>query len=115
MGSATSKTTVTNGESDKMKTFLNGLPSKNLEPLWSKMSAMVPASPNPSAVPAIWKYQDMLPDLRTAAKLVPEEQAERRVLMLVNPEMGEYDELANLMIQFKGLSCIFLEPHLTRG
>jgi gentisate 1,2-dioxygenase len=56
----------------------------------------------------MWKYQDMLPDLQTAARLVPEEQAERRVLMLVNPKMGEYDELDNLMmIQFKGPLCTF--------
>lgn len=73
----------------EMDTFLSGLPSKNLEPLWSKMGAMVPPSPNPEAVPAIWKYEQMLPHLQSAARLVPEEQAERRVLMLVNPNMGK--------------------------
>lgn len=73
----------------EMDTFLSGLPSKNLEPLWSRMGAMVPPSPNPEAVPAIWKYVEMLPHLQSAARLVPEEQAERRVLMLVNPNMGE--------------------------
>jgi gentisate 1,2-dioxygenase len=72
-----------------MDSFLQRLAPNNLEPLWSKMSAMVPPSPNPSAVPAMWKYQEMLAHLELAAKLVPTEQAERRVLMLVNPSMGE--------------------------
>lgn len=83
---------VKNNESkpvSEMDTFLSGLPPKNLEPLWSRMGAMVPPSPNPEAVPAIWKYEEMLPHLESAAKLVPEEQAERRVLMLVNPNMGK--------------------------
>lgn len=73
----------------EMDSFLSGLPAKNLEPLWSRMGAMVPPSPNPEAVPAIWKYEEMLPHLQSAAKLVPEEQAERRVLMLVNPNTGK--------------------------
>lgn len=72
-----------------MDEFLETLPSHNLEPLWSKMSAMVPQMPNPTAVPALWKYSEMYPRLQQAAKLVSEEQAERRVLMLVNPTMSE--------------------------
>jgi gentisate 1,2-dioxygenase len=69
--------------------LLQGLPVKNLEALWPKMSAMVPGSPNPTAKPYIWKYNEVLPDLLAAGKLVPAEQAERRVLMLVNPSMRE--------------------------
>lgn len=68
--------------------LLQGLPSKNLEALWPKMAAMVPARPNPTAKPCMWKYSDVLPDLLQAGKLVPAEEAERRVLMLVNPAMG---------------------------
>jgi gentisate 1,2-dioxygenase len=53
------------------------------------MDAMVPASPNPVAKAHLWKYEDALPHLLQAGKLVPAESAERRVLMLVNPSMGE--------------------------
>jgi gentisate 1,2-dioxygenase len=70
-----------------MEQYLAGLPAKNLEPLWNRMNAMVPPNPNPTARPYMWKYSTALPDLEEAAKLVPEEQAERRVLMLVNPSM----------------------------
>jgi gentisate 1,2-dioxygenase len=73
-----------------LKGLLNELPTQNLEPLWTQMSAMVPASPNPVASAHIWKYDEALPHLQKAARLVPEEQAERRVLMLVNPSMSKY-------------------------
>lgn len=37
-----------NKADEAMDSFLQGLAPNNLEPLWSKMSAMVPPSPNPS-------------------------------------------------------------------
>lgn len=74
----------------ELKGLLSDLPAQNLEPLWTQMSAMVPGSPNPVASAHIWKYDEVLPHLQKAARLVPEEQAERRVLMLVNPSMSKY-------------------------
>lgn len=73
----------------EMEKFLSVLPSQHLEPLWSQMNAMVPPTPKPVAKPHMWRYQDALPHLLEAGRLVPAEQAERRVLMLVNPSMGE--------------------------
>ncbi|CAI6338818.1 unnamed protein product [Periconia digitata] len=70
-----------------MEQYLASLPSKNLEPLWNRMNDMVPPLPKPMAKPHMWKYSTSLPDLLTAARLVPEEQADRRVLMLVNPSI----------------------------
>lgn len=78
---------VNTADKSTMDQYLAGLPSKNFEPLWSRMNAMVPPTPNPVARPHLWKYSSSLPDLETAARLVPEEQAERRVLMLVNPSL----------------------------
>ncbi|KFH48135.1 hypothetical protein ACRE_010570 [Hapsidospora chrysogenum ATCC 11550] len=72
-----------------MNSFLQGPAPNHLEHVWLKMSAMVPPSPHPSAVPAMWRHLEMVPHLELAAKLVPTEQAERRVLILVNPNMGE--------------------------
>lgn len=76
-----------NGKGEQMQSMLEALPSQHLEPLWPKMSAMVPPSPNPIAIPHMWKYADTLPHLRKAGEIVPAEDAERRVLMLVNPTM----------------------------
>ncbi|KAK2608742.1 hypothetical protein QQS21_002731 [Conoideocrella luteorostrata] len=80
MGSAEPQTAM--GE------FLKALPAKHLEPLWTRMSAMVPPAPNPVTMSCLWKYREMLPYLATAGAIVPEEMAERRVLMLVNPCMS---------------------------
>lgn len=80
-------------ETEEMKSYLSALPSKHLEPLWSQMNTMVPPTPNPTAKPHMWKYDEALPYLQTAGRLVPEEKAERRVLMLVNPSMRVYPSL----------------------
>ncbi|RXG42336.1 hypothetical protein VDGE_09609 [Verticillium dahliae] len=74
-------------ETKEMQDFLSELPSQHLEPLWSQMNVMVPPSPNPTAKAHMWKYAEALPQLQKAGALVPEERAERRVLMLVNPSM----------------------------
>ncbi|QKX58761.1 uncharacterized protein TRUGW13939_05888 [Talaromyces rugulosus] len=78
--------TVVNGETET-KAFYELLPSKNVEPLWLKLEKFVPPKPNPVSVPAIWRYKEILPSLMEAGRIVPVEEAERRVLMLVNPAM----------------------------
>ena len=67
--------------------FYQSLSSRNVEPLWLKLEQFVPPFPNPVATPAIWRFQDILPSLMEAGRIVPVELAERRVLMLVNPSM----------------------------
>ncbi|EJT78522.1 hypothetical protein GGTG_03622 [Gaeumannomyces tritici R3-111a-1] len=67
--------------------YLAQLPSQNVAPLWTVMSAMVPPRPNPKAVVAKWSYPELLPLLLRSGELVDTEEAERRVLMLVNPAM----------------------------
>jgi gentisate 1,2-dioxygenase len=54
----------------------------NAKPLWERTTRMGPGT---AAVPAIWRYQDMRPQLLRAAELITTQQAERRVLMLENP------------------------------
>ncbi|KAI6083029.1 gentisate 1,2-dioxygenase [Hypoxylon rubiginosum] len=81
------QSTKNGNDAAEMATYLQSLPGHHLEPLWSKMNAMVPPKPNPKAVPYIWRYTDSLPLLMKAAEIVPAEEAERRVLMLVNPSM----------------------------
>ncbi|OGM40722.1 hypothetical protein ABOM_011036 [Aspergillus bombycis] len=60
---------------------------KNYQPLWTVFGQMVPPRPNPRAVPAIWRYDQIKPDLMKAGAFITAEEAERRVLMLVNPGM----------------------------
>src|SRR5262249_27952078 len=54
----------------------------NAKPLWERTTRMGPGSP---AVPAIWRYRDMRPQLLRAVELITAKEAERRVFMLENP------------------------------
>ncbi|MCJ1305378.1 hypothetical protein MMC08_008192 [Hypocenomyce scalaris] len=73
-----------NGEMD---TLLSSLPSKGVDALWLCMDKMVPPHPNPQAQPALWKYKEIRPALLEAGRLIGAKEAERRVLMLVNPAL----------------------------
>lgn len=58
------------------------------KPLWAQMTRLNPPLPNPRCIPHVWKYEKIRPRLLQAGELVTEKQAERRVLMLVNPSRG---------------------------
>ena len=64
------------------------LETKNVTPLWTAMDRMVPPHPNPKATPTFWDYSVMRPALMDAAEIVSAEEAERRVLVLVNESMA---------------------------
>ncbi|KAF1348508.1 RmlC-like cupin domain-containing protein [Delphinella strobiligena] len=65
--------------------LISRLPNTHTLPLWAQMAKLNPPSPNPRTVPHIWKYEEIKPYLLKAGELVTEKQAERRVLMLINP------------------------------
>lgn len=74
-------------DGESLTTMVEKLHTK---PLWKQMNRLNPPLPNPTAVPHIWRYDEIRPSLIRAGELVNESQAERRVLMLVNPARGEY-------------------------
>ena len=62
--------------------------ANHLKPLWLQMARLNPPLPNPTCKPFLWRYSAIRPSLLRAGEVVPEDQAERRVLMLVNPAQG---------------------------
>ncbi|KAI2915004.1 hypothetical protein CBS63078_3470 [Aspergillus niger] len=76
--------TGSNG-ADSAEQLLQDLKESKTLPLWTQMTRLNPPEPNPTAVPFIWRYDSIRPNLLRAGELVTEKQAERRVLMLVNP------------------------------
>jgi gentisate 1,2-dioxygenase len=58
------------------------------KPLWAQMSRLNPPLPNPKCRPHVWDYEQIRPTLLQAGEIITEKQAERRVLMLVNPARG---------------------------
>ena len=55
--------------------------------LWTCLDKMVPPRPNPTATVQSWPYEQMRPSLLEAGDIVSAEEAERRVLMLINPSL----------------------------
>lgn len=81
---------VTQGECGSSKDLLSKLPAQKVEPLWTVMQSMVMPRPAPQAEICLWKYSELRPLLLEAGKTVSSEQAERRVLMLVNPSLSKF-------------------------
>lgn len=68
--------------------FRHEAEEKSFAPLWTVLDQMVPPHPKPRAVPSIWRYDEMRPNLMKAGEIIDAEEAERRVLMLVNKKLG---------------------------
>ncbi|CAD6558257.1 Gentisate 1,2-dioxygenase [Paraburkholderia hiiakae] len=56
-----------------------------MSPLWESLHALVPKSPRPQALPAIWKYAQLRELVMQAGSVISAEEAIRRVLVLENP------------------------------
>lgn len=70
---------------DTIETLIKGASEAYAVPLWPQMVRFNPPEPNPKCVPYVWDYERIKPYLVRAGELVQEKDAERRVLMLVNP------------------------------
>src|SRR5260370_23967698 len=81
-----------------------GLDRLPLAPLWTALHVLLPQERVTEAVPHRWRWAEMREPLLEAARLVPLDQAERRVLVLRNPGLGgAYAVTATL---FAGLQII---------
>jgi hypothetical protein len=93
MSKSTTQTGLANGvttKADSAEQLISDLDTHGTHtlPLWAQMTRLNPPEPSPRCVPHIWKYDEMKPYLLRAGDLISEKQAERRVLMLVNPARG---------------------------
>jgi gentisate 1,2-dioxygenase len=58
-------------------------------PLWQYYGELFRTEPKSRAVPYVWKYRDLRPHMLHFSESLSLKQAERRVLMLVNPGLRE--------------------------
>jgi len=65
--------------------FYGRLDARGTAPLWEVLSAIIPREPRPATLPVLWHYDDVRPLLMEAGRLLTEQEAERRVLILENP------------------------------
>lgn len=84
--------------------YSEGLERLSLAPLWAALHALLPQERVTRVLPHHWRWADLREPLLDAARLVPIEQAERRVLVLCNPGLpGAYAATATL---YAGLQII---------
>lgn len=65
------------------------LAARAMTPLWDSLHQLVPAQPYRHYRPHLWRYDEARSFLMEAAGLISAEQAERRVLILQNPDLAE--------------------------
>lgn len=62
------------------------LAAANLAPLWTQAASLMPASPQPRGVAALWRWSELYELAERAGRLVPVGQGgERRAIALANP------------------------------
>jgi gentisate 1,2-dioxygenase len=59
-----------------------------LKPLWLVLGDAFTAEPKTQIVPHLWKWSDVRPRILEAGRRISAEEAERRVLMYLNPGLG---------------------------
>lgn len=64
--------------------------ASNSYPMWTVTDKVSKLVPNPRALPTIWNWQEMRQLMMETSALVPEEMAERRALMMVNPGFRKF-------------------------
>jgi gentisate 1,2-dioxygenase len=89
--------------SDREESFYGKLGPVDVAPLW-RAAGLLPNQPSSPAVPHLWRYVEVRELLMEAGGLVTAEEAERRVLMLLNPGLdGRPAATANL---YAGLQLV---------
>jgi gentisate 1,2-dioxygenase len=71
--------------SEARRAFYRAIDPLGLAPLWEVLHALVPARPASAAEPALWRWQDVRPEVLRAGELIGAAEAVRRVLIMENP------------------------------
>lgn len=72
-------------EDPGVSAYYDGLGAYRVQPLWRQLGTLLPPEPASQAVGHVWRYDELRPLLMQAGEIVSAEEAERRVLMLMNP------------------------------
>jgi gentisate 1,2-dioxygenase len=76
---------VSNELQAQREQFYEQLHGQSIEPLWRVLGDAAPAEPRVQSLAHMWAWRDVRPCMMKASDLVTPREAERRVLMLINP------------------------------
>ena len=82
----------------ELEAYYDDLHRLSTTALWTVLADTMTDYPMPKAVPYLWPYRNVRPQVIRAGELVTPERANRRVVVLVNPGFGEsgYHALGSL-------------------
>jgi gentisate 1,2-dioxygenase len=72
-------------QASQREAFYAELAPLALKPLWTILRSTLTDEPARREIPYVWRWRDVRPHLLRAGELVTAEEAERRVLMFINP------------------------------
>ena len=99
---ARSKTKATQAE---LESYYRELQPFSVAPLWTEGArAGLATEPKSKAVPHLWRWRDLRPRALHAGELIGTQDAERRVLRLLNPGIPERTATTNSL--FAGLQIV---------
>jgi gentisate 1,2-dioxygenase len=87
-----------------LHTLFEALRPLSLAPLWTRYQQLLTPTPQGKARPFLWRYAELRPHLLRTGELVSTTEAERRVLMLLNP--GLEGAAATTPTLFAGMQLI---------
>lgn len=74
--------------SARAEQYYAGLGAHGVDALWRQLGTLLPPEPQSRATPHLWRYAELRELLLEAGEVVTAEEAERRVLMLMNPGLA---------------------------
>jgi gentisate 1,2-dioxygenase len=89
---------------DEVNNFLTGLSQFHVGPLWKVLGQQLVPEPKSQARPHLWRWKEIRPQLLRSGELVSAAEAERRVLMLLNP--GLEGQVATTPTLYSGIQLI---------
>jgi gentisate 1,2-dioxygenase len=79
---------MSGAQMEELDLFYQGVYQAHSRPLWLMGDENLTTEPKPRTVAFLWKWQELRPLMYQAARLIPVEQAERRVLVFANPGLA---------------------------
>jgi gentisate 1,2-dioxygenase len=88
----------------ELGSYYQGLKAYSVAPLWTVQEKALVSEPRSKAVPHVWRWKELRPEALRAGALIGTQDAERRVLMLLNP--GLEGRIATTNSLFSGLQIV---------
>ena len=89
---------------EELQDYYEEMRDYSLSPLWTRDPSLATPEPRSKALPYVWHWRDLRPRALRATELVGTEQAERRVLRLLNPNL--FDRGATTNTLFAGIQIV---------